>query len=134
MKIWYRTGGLEVFGTLEFINGNHSEDNTVTTDTYANSNHVSIHQYAPNSFWYTEMGGKLGASYEFDKDNSIGFSYELNGSLYQRGEAMCEQTIIRNNALAGKLVLTYSIWKGELSFGSEVTRSRSHGIMRMLKE
>lgn len=111
MKIWYRTGGLEVFGTLEFINGNHSEDNTDT-----------------------EMGGKLGASYEFDKDNSIGFSYELNGSLYQRGEAMCEQTIIRNNALAGKLVLTYSIWKGELSFGSEVTRSRSHGIMRMLKE
>lgn len=197
----YRAGGLEVFGTLEFTNGNHSEDNTVTTDTYANGNHVSIHQYAPNSFWYTEMGGKLGASYEFDEDNSIGFSYDLNGSLYQGGEAVCEQTITRNNSLegivdqlmtanmddtpqheaniyyvgkagklgidfngswiwkkstrdqasyessqqlddrdvhtynvnrnnmlAGKLVLTYPIWKGELSFGSEATRSRSHGI------
>ena len=197
----YRRGGLEVFGTLEFTNGNHSEDNTVTTDTYANGNHVSIRQYAPNSFWYTEMGGKLGASYEFDEDNSIGFSYDLNGSLYQGGEAVCEQTITRNNSLegivdqlmtanmddtpqheaniyyvgkagklgidfngswiwkkstrdqasyessqqlgdldvhtynvnrnnmlAGKLVLTYPIWKGELSFGSEATRSRSHGI------
>ena len=197
----YRAGGLEVFGTLEFTNGNHSEDNTVTADTYANGNHVSIRQYAPNSFWYTEMGGKLGASYEFDEDNSIGFSYDLNGSLYQGGEAVCEQTITRNNSLegivdqlmtanmddtpqheaniyyvgkagklgidfngswiwkkstrdqasyessqqlgdrdvhtynvnrnnmlAGKLVLTYPIWKGELSFGSEATRSRSHGI------
>ena len=197
----YRAGGLEVFGTLEFTNGNHSEDNTVTTDTYANGNHVSIRQYAPNSFWYTEMGGKLGTSYEFDEDNSIGFSYDLNGSLYQGGEAVCEQTITRNNSLegivdqlmtanmddtpqheaniyyvgkagklgidfngswiwkkstrdqasyessqqlgdrdvhtynvnrnnmlAGKLVLTYPIWKGELNFGSEATRSRSHGI------
>ena len=197
----YRAGGLEVFGTLEFTNGNHSEDNTVTTDTYANGNHVSIHQYAPNSFWYTEMGGKLGASYEFDEDNSIGFSYDLNGSLYQGGVAVCEQTITRNNSLegivdqlmtanmddtpqheaniyyvgkagklgidfngswiwkkstrdqasyessqqlgdrdvhtynvnrnnmlAGKLVLTYPIWKGELSAGTEMSRSNSHGI------
>ena len=196
----YRTGGLEVFGTLEFTNGNHSEDNTFTTDTYANGNHVSIRQFAPNSFWYTEMGGKLGGSYEFNEENSIGFSYDLNGSLYQGGEAVCEQTITRNNALegnidqfmgitaadrphhaaniyyvgkagklgidfngswiwkktsrdqvsiecsqqltdqdihtynvnrnnmlAGKLVLTYPIWKSELSFGSEATRSRSHG-------
>ena len=201
VTVKYRAGGLEVFGTLEFTNGNHSEDNTVTTDTYANGNHVSIRQYAPNSFWYTEMGGKLGASYELDEDNSIGFSYDLNGSLYQGGEAVCEQTITRNNSLegivdqlmtanmddtpqheaniyyvgkagklgidfngswiwkkstrdqasyessqqlgdrdvhtynvnrnnmlAGKLVLTYPIWKGELNFGSEATRSRSHGI------
>ena len=199
----YRAGGLEVFGTLEFTNGNHSEDNTVTTDTYANGNHVCIRQYAPISFWYTEICGKLGASYDFDEDNSIGFSYELNGSLYQGGEAVCEQTITRNNALegnidqfmgitaadrphhaaniyyvgkagklgidfngswiwkktsrdqvsiefsqqladqdihtynvnrnnmlAGKLVLTYPIWKGELSFGSEVIRSNSHGTYR----
>ena len=202
----YREGGLEVFGTLEFTNGNHSEDNTVTTDTRANGNHVSIRQYAPNTFWYTEMSGKMGASYEFDEHNSIGFSYELNGSLYQGGEAVCEQTITRNNALegnidqfmsitaadrphhaaniyyvgkagklgidfngswiwkktsrdqesiersqqltdqdmhtynvnrnrllAGKLVLTYPLWKGELSFGSEVTRSNSHGTYRNME-
>ena len=203
VTVKHRRGGLEVFSTLELTNGNHSEDNTVTTDTHANGNHVSIRQYAPNTFWYTEMGGKLGASYEFDEENSIGFSYELNGSLYQGGEAVCEQTITRNNTLegnidqfmgitaadrphhaaniyyvgkagklgidfngswmwkktsrdqvsierslqladldmhtynvnrnrllAGKLVLTYPLWKGELSFGSEVTRSNSHGTYR----
>ena len=203
VTVKHRRGGLEVFGTLELTNGNHSEDNTVTTDTHANGNHVGIRQYAPNTFWYTEMGGKLGASYEFDEENSIGFSYELNGSLYQGGEAVCEQTITRNNTLegnidqfmgitaadrplhaaniyyvgkagklgidfngswmwkktsrdqvsierslqladqdmhtynvnrnkllAGKLVLTYPLWKGELSFGSEATRSSSHGTYR----
>ena len=201
VTVKHRKEGLEVFGTLEFTNGSHSEDNTVTTDTHANGNHISIRQSAPNTFWYTEMGGELGASYEFDEDNSIGFSYELNGSLYQGGEAMCEQTITRNNALegnidqfmsitaadrphhaaniyyvgkagklgidlngswiwkktsrdqvsiersqqladqdmhtynvnrnrllAGKLVLTYPIWKGELSAGTEMSCSNSHGI------
>ena len=201
VTVKHRKGGLEVFGMLEFTNGSHSEDNTITTDTHANGNHISIRQSAPNTFWYTEMGGKLGASYEFDEDNSIGFSYELNGSLYQGGEAMCEQTITRNDTLegnidqlmgitaadrphhaanvyyvgkagklgidfngswiwkknvrdqtsfehslqladrtvtthnenrnhmlAGKLVLTYPIWKGELSAGTEISRSNSHGI------
>ena len=201
VTVKHRKGGLEVFGMLEFTNGSHSEDNTITTDTHANGNHISIRQSAPNTFWYTEMGGKLGASYEFDEDNSIGFSYELNGSLYQGGEAMCEQTITRNNTLegnidqfmgitaadrphhaaniyyvgkagklgidfngswiwkkstrdgvstehslqladrtvtthnesrnhmlAGKLVLTYPIWKGELNAGTEISRSNSHGI------
>ena len=28
---------------------------------------------------------------------------------------------------AGKLILTYPIWKGELSFGSEATSTKSHG-------
>ncbi len=201
VTVKHRKGGLEVFGMLELTNGSHSEDNTITTDTHANGNHISIRQSAPNTFWYTEMGGKLGASYEFDEDNSIGFSYELNGSLYQGGEAMCEQTITRNDTLegnidqlmgitaadrphhaanvyyvgkagklgidfngswiwkknvrdqtsfehslqladrtvtthnenrnhmlAGKLVLTYPIWKGELSAGTEISRSNSHGI------
>ena len=201
VTVKHRKGGLEVFGMMEFTNGSHSEDNTITTDTHANGNHISIRQSAPNTFWFTEMGGKLGASYEFDEDNSIGFSYELNGSLYQGGEAMCEQTITRNNTLegnidqlmgitaadrphhaaniyyvgkagklgidfngswiwkkstrdgvstehslqladrtvtthnenrnrmlAGKLVLTYPIWKGELNAGTEISRSNSHGI------
>ena len=207
VTVKHRKGGLEVFGMLEFTNGSHSEDNTITTDTHANGNHISIRQSAPNTFWYTEMGGKLGASYEFDEDNSIGFSYELNGSLYQGGEAMCEQTITRNNTLegnidqfmgitaadrphhaaniyyvgkagklgidfngswiwkkstrdgvstehslqladrtvtthnesrnhmlAGKLVLTYPIWKGELSAGSEMSRSNSHGIYNNVEQ
>ena len=197
----YRTGGLEVFGNMMINNGNHSEDNTVTTDIRANGNHVNIIQVCPNNFWYTMLGGQIGASYDFNDENSIGFSYTLSGSLYEGGTVQAQQTITRNNALegmvdqfiemnisdrpqhetniyyvgkagklgidfngswiwkkstrdqasyessqqlgdrdvhtynvnrnnmfAGKLVLTYPIWKGELSFGSEATRSRSHGI------
>ena len=197
----YRTGGLEVFGNMMVNNGNHSEDNTITTDTRANGNHVSVLQVCPNNFWYTMLGGQIGASYDFNDDNSIGFSYNLSGSLYEGGTVQSQQTITRNNALegmvdqfiemnisdrpqheaniyyvgkagklgidfngswiwkknvrdqasfehslqladrtvtthnenrnhmlAGKLVLTYPIWKGELSAGTEMSRSNSHGI------
>ena len=197
----YRTGGLEVFGNMMINNGNHSEDNTVTTDIRANGNHVNIIQVCPNNFWYTMLGGQIGASYDFNDENSIGFSYTLSGSLYEGGTVQAQQTITRNNALegmvdqfiemnisdrpqheaniyyvgkagklgidfngswiwkknvrdqasfehslqladrtvtthnenrnhmlAGKLVLTYPIWKGELSAGTEMSRSNSHGI------
>lgn len=197
----YRTGGLEVFGNMMINNDNHSEDNTITTDIRANGNHVNIVQVCPSNFWYTMLGGQIGASYDFNDDNSIGFSYTLSGSLYGRGTGQSQQTITRNNALegmvdqfmemnisdrpqheaniyyvgkagklgidfngswiweknmrdqasfehslqladrtvtthnenrnhmlAGKLVLTYPIWKGELSAGTEMSRSNSHGI------
>ena len=197
----YRTGGLEVFGNMMINNDNHSEDNTITTDIRANGNHVNIVQVCPSNFWYTMLGGQIGASYDFNDDNSIGFSYTLSGSLYEGGTAQTQQTITRNNALegmvdqfiemnlsdrpqheaniyyvgkagklgidfngswiweknmrdqasfehslqladrtvtthnenrnhmlAGKLVLTYPIWKGELSAGTEMSRSNSHGI------
>lgn len=197
----YRRGGLEVFGNMMVNNGNLSDDNTVTDDIRANGNHVNIVQVCPNNFWYTMLGGKVGASYDFNEHNSIGFSYNLSGLLYEGGRARTQQTITRNkslegfveqfldmnvsekpwheaniyyvgkvgklgldfngswiwkklvqdyasfetspqlgdrdmhtysvnrnNMLAGKLILTYPIWKGELSIGSEVTRSNSHGI------
>ena len=197
----YRTGGLEVFGNMMINNDNHSEDNTITTDIRANGNHVNIVQACPSNFWYTMLDGQIGASYDFNDENSIGFSYTLSGSLYGRGTAQTQQTITRNNApegivdqfiemnindrpqheaniyyvgkagklgidfngswiwkktvrdqasfehslqladrtvtthnenrnhmLAGKLVLTYPIWKGELSAGTEMSRSNSHGI------
>ena len=201
VTVKYRTGGLEVFGNMMINNDNHSEDNTITTDIRANGNHVNIIQVCPNNFWYTMLGGQIGASYDFNDDNSIGFSYTLSGSLYGRRTAQTQQTITRNNApegmvdqffemnlsdrpqheaniyyvgkagklgidfngswiweknmrdqasfehslqladrtvtthnenrnhmLAGKLVLTYPIWKGELSAGTEMSRSNSHGI------
>ena len=197
----YHTGGLEVFGYMMINNGNHAEDNTITAGIRANGNGVNIVQVCPNNFWYTMLGGQFGASYDFNEHNSIGFSYNLSGSLYEGGTAQTQQTITRNkslegyvkqslnmnvsekpwhevniyyvgkvgrlgidfngswiwkkliqdyasfetspqlgdrdvhtysvnrnNMLAGKLMLTYPIWKGELSIGSEVTRSNSHGV------
>ena len=97
----YRTGGLEVFGNMMINNDNYSEDNTLTTDIRANGNHVNIVQVCPSNFWYTILDGQIGASYDFNDENSIGFSYTLSGSLYGRGTAQTQQTITRNNALEG---------------------------------
>lgn len=207
VTVKYRRGGLEVFGNMMVNNGNHSEDNTITTDTRANGNHVNIIQVCPNNFWYTMLGGQIGASYDFNDENSIGFSYTLSGSLYEGGTVPSQQTITRNNALegivdqfiemnesdrpqhetniyyvgkagklgidfngswiwkknvrdltsfehslqltdrtvtthnenhnhmlAGKLVLTYPLWKGELSAGSEMSRSNSHGLFSNVEQ
>ncbi|MBR3123257.1 MAG: TonB-dependent receptor family protein [Prevotella sp.] len=197
----YRTGGLEIFGNMSFTHGNYSEENTLITDTRANGNHVHIEHSAPTNFWNTLMSGKIGASYDFNDDNSVGFSYELSGAPRRAsGDADCVQTIMRNGQLegvvnqymrhtsgyepthesnlyyvgkwgkmgidfnasyvwnkssveilseerseelpdqdihsynvnhnrmlAGKLVLSYPIWKGELSVGSEMIRSNGHG-------
>lgn len=197
----YRTGGLEVFGNVGFNHSNYSEENTLITETRANGNHIHIEHSAPTSFWSTSMGGKIGASYDFNDENSVGFSYELGGAPRRNsGGADCVQTITRNGQLegvinqylrhtagyepthesniyyvgkvgklgidfngsyvwskssieilseerseqlpdqdvhsynvnrnrmlAGKLVLSYPVWKGELSVGSELIRSNGHG-------
>ena len=203
----YRTGGLELTGSMALNHANYSEDNTLTTAIYSNDNHININQYAPNSFWYTFINGKIGASYDFNVDNSIGFSYKLNGSIYQgataqtlqaikrndvlegnvdqlmtaqmsdnpqheaniyyvgkagklgidfngtwvwkkatRNQASYEKSqqlgnrdvhtfnVNRNNLLAGKLVLSYPVWKGELSVGSEISRSNNHGVYTNMEQ
>ncbi len=205
--IKYRTGGLEVFGVGVFQNGNHSEDNTLTTDTRANGNLIHISQYAPNSFWYTSLSGKVGGNYDLNDSTSLGMTYELSGSPYESGDAHTTQTILRNgkqegtisqymsrkdkdgpsheanvyfvgklgrlgidfngsylwnkssidmlsqersddlpdrdvtthserrsHMLAGKLVLTYPVWRGELSAGTEMTHSNSHGIYNNIEQ
>ena len=201
VNVKYRTHGLEVFGNMMVNHGNHKEDIVVTSETKTNDNQISISQSGPNDFKYTLLGGQVGANYDFNASNSVGFSYSLNGSPYEGGEAQLEQTIMRNGLLedkveqtmlvgmtdqpehesnvyyvgkagklgidfngsqiwkkstqdhvslersqnagerevhsynvsrrrmyAGKLVLTYPLWKGELSAGSEMSRSNSHGI------
>ena len=203
----YRTGGLEIFGVGVFQNNNHSEDNTLTTDTRANGNLIHISQYAPNSFWYTNLSGKVGGNYDLNDSTSLGMIYELSGSPYESGDAHTTQTISRNgkqegtisqymsrkdkdgpsheanvyfvgklgrlgidfngsylwnkssidmlsqersddlpdrdvtthserrsHMLAGKLVLTYPVWRGELSAGTEMTHSNSHGIYNNIEQ
>ena len=203
----YRTGGLEIFGVGVFQNGNHSEDNTLTTDTRANGNLIHISQYAPNSFWFTNLSGKVGGNYDLNDSTSLGMTYELSGAPYESGDAHTTQTILRNgkqegtisqymsrkdkdgpsheanvyfvgklgrlgidfngsclwnkssidmlsqersddlpdrdvtthserrsHMLAGKLVLTYPVWRGELSAGTEMTHSNSHSIYNNVEQ
>ena len=47
------------------------------------------------------LNGQIGVSYDFDADNSIGFTYSLGGSLYEGGTVPMQQIITRNNALEG---------------------------------
>ena len=201
LTLRYRQGGVELFGSLAFDNDHHSEDNCVTFDAHIGNNQIQLEQYAPNTFWWTDLSGETGASYDFDADNSLGFKYRLERSIYRGGDADCMQTILRNGALegivdqwmgmtesngpvheanvyyvgkigklgidfnaswlwnkkartnveherseqledrdvhlynvdhrnmiAGKMVLSYPVWKGELSIGSELTRTHSAGI------
>ena len=197
----YRKGGLEISGNLMFDNHNNLQNNMLTTDIWANGNHVNIVQAWPAKLWTTMLGGKMGVNYDFNENHSAGLSYSLNGTLYAGGTVQSQQTIIRNNSiegiivqigkykrnykpnhegnlyyvgkvgnlgidfngswiwkklvldqeslesseqldyrsvtthnenrnrmLAGKLVLTYPLWKGEMSVGTELTRSVSHSI------
>lgn len=200
LEMKYRQGGLELFGTMTFYNNHHSEDNRVGWESNINGDRIALDQTCPNTFWFTDLSGEIGMSYDINANNSIGFKYSLDGSLYMGGEANCVQTITRNdqlegivdqwmgttetdgpiheanayyvgkigklgidfngswlwnkkvrsdveterslqiedrdihlrnedhrNMLAGKLVLSYPVWKGELSIGSEVTRTHSYG-------
>jgi hypothetical protein len=185
---------------MTFYNNHHSEDNRVGWESNINGDRIALDQTCPNTFWFTDLSGEIGMSYDINANNSIGFKYSLDGSLYMGGEANCVQTITRNdelegivdqwmgttetdgpiheanayyvgkigklgidfngswlwnkkvrsdveterslqiedrdihlrnedhrNMLAGKLVLSYPVWKGELSIGSEVTRTHSYG-------
>lgn len=200
-SVRYRRGGLEVTGALSFTNGYNAADGTIHADIRRGNNSISILQVVPNEYWYTTMGGKIGASYDFDTNSSIGLSYKLDGSLYERGKAYTQQTIERNGALEGKvnqrmtiadnenpqheanlyyvgkvgkfgidfngtwvwrkssrsqmsaetsdeldnrvinsdntnrnrmwatkLAFTYPLWQGELSMGSEVSHTNTHGV------
>lgn len=200
LSLKYRQRGLELFGTVGFSNSQHSEDNTVRNDIYSNGNHIRIDQYAPSSFWMTDLSGEIGANYDINEDNCVGMKYGLEHSLYMKGGADARQAITGNglpegfvdqqmrssgtdgpdhefnsyyvgklgklgvdfncswvwnkeqwvnastersselgdrnvrvvtgnhrNMLAGKVLLTYPVWKGELSLGSELSRTHSTG-------
>ncbi|MBR5688609.1 MAG: outer membrane beta-barrel protein [Prevotella sp.] len=79
--------------------------------------------------YYVGKAGKLGIDLnatvlrrESDVNNS---QFELSEELGDR--VITTQTQDKNTMVAGKLVLTYPIWKGELSAGSEITSTQSHG-------
>lgn len=79
--------------------------------------------------YYVGKAGKLGIDLnttmvrrESDVNNS---QNELSEELGNR--EISTQTREKSTMVAGKLVLTYPIWKGELSAGSEVTSTQSHG-------
>ena len=202
----YRSGGLEIFGTGSFRNHHYAEDPILSSDLLFDNKTIHIDQTAPNSVWFTSVSGKVGLSYDFDENNSIGMTYGCFGELYGGGYLNGTQTIYsngklegevsqwmkvdhrtipdhdaniyyvgkigklgidfngtwlwqksvsrdveterstelenrdihsnaenRNRMLAAKLVLSYPVWKGELSVGSETTSTHSDGMSENLE-
>lgn len=79
--------------------------------------------------YYVGKAGKLGIDLnatvlrrESDVNNS---QYELSEELGDR--AITTQTQEKSTMIAGKLVLSYPIWKGELNAGTEAISTQSHG-------
>jgi len=79
--------------------------------------------------YYIGKVGKLGIDL-----NATLLRRESEDQLYQQeySQELGDRPITtvnkeKNTMAAGKLILTYPIWKGELNFGSEVTSTQSHG-------
>ena len=79
--------------------------------------------------YYIGKVGKLGIDL-----NATLLRHESEDRLYQQeySQELGDRPITtvnqeKNTMAAGKLILTYPIWQGELSFGSEATSTQSHG-------
>ena len=79
--------------------------------------------------YYIGKAGKLGIDL-----NATLLQHQSEDRLYQQeySQELGDRPITtvnqeKNTMAAGKLILTYPVWKGELSAGSEITSTQSHG-------
>ena len=79
--------------------------------------------------YYVGKVGKLGIDFNAtvlrNCSENINYQYEHSEELGSR--PITTTTDDKSTMAAGKLVLTYPVWKGELTGGSEVTSTQSHG-------
>ena len=78
------------------------------------------------------LGIDFNGSYLHNKSAIDMLSQERSDDLPDRDVTTHSER--RSHLLAGKLVFTYPIWKGELSAGTEMTHSNSHGIYNNLEQ
>lgn len=202
----YRKGGLETFADAYVYTGVNVQQERIWQEIHG-QDEILVDQriIEHNRSW--GLYGKVGASYDFDADNSVGVSYTLNRDFYNKGRSAggrhdiyrndvledhidqryetdgtagpsheanayyvgkigsvgvdlnlsCVwnknqtdkysyedspaeglRTITTNNRqrsrlLAGKLVLSVPVWRGTLSFGSELTRTYSQSVYANLE-
>jgi hypothetical protein len=88
------------------------------------------------NIYYVGKAGKLGIDFNgtwvWKKATRNQASYEKSQQLGNRD--VHTFNVNRNNLLAGKLVLSYPVWKGELSVGSEISRSNNHGVYTNMEQ
>ena len=100
-----------------------------TIDQFMEHKESDTPQHEAN-IYYVGKTGKLGidfnGSWIWKKSTRDGVSTERSPQLSDL--TVTTHNVNRTRMLAGKLVLTYPIWKGELSAGTEISRSNSHGV------
>ena len=78
------------------------------------------------------LGIDFNGSYLWNKSSIDMLSQERSDDLPDRDVTTHSER--RSHMLAGKLVLTYPVWRGELSAGTEMTHSNSHGIYNNIEQ
>lgn len=83
-QLWYRNGGLELFGQLF-----HAYDNVQNTLAYQSEiyTHTTKYEDYMHRYWYkgNRYQGKVGFSYDFNSNHSVGGYYMLFGSRFRTG-------------------------------------------------
>lgn len=92
-------------------------------------NHTTIPDHDAN-IYYVGKVGKLGIDFNGSWlwQKSVRRDEETERSTELEDRDIHSKTDDRRRMLAAKLVLSYPVWKGELSIGSETTDTRSTGI------
>ena len=195
----YRHGGWETFMDAYVFSSVYAQDPHIREEING-TNDIVVDQHIRNMSRTWGLYGKWGTSYDFDSDNSVGFSYTLTRNFYDKGHSigatqdvtkngnpighidqaytsnalggpnheanayylgklgkvgvdlnltalwnknnetkrseeassqLTNQTVtthnLRENHLwAGKLILSYPLWKGSLNVGTELTSTYSH--------
>lgn len=88
------------------------------------------------NLYYLGKVGKLGidlnSTWVWKKSSRNQMSAESSEEL--EGRLIHSSSTNRNRMLAAKLILTYPIWKGEVSVGNEVSHTKTHGLYNNVEQ
>lgn len=103
----YRSGGFEVFADGYISTTTYNEDNYIWQDIYG-TDHIRIDQHLKNNYRNNYLYGRIGTSFDFDENNSVGASYTLQKDFDSHGYAHnATQDIQRNNTLEAHIIQKY---------------------------
>ena len=98
----YQHKGLELFSTLYAPSTGDKEVGSLQQKIEGNHT-IMINQYAPTKYRSTSLYGSFGFNYDINDSHSIGASYEVSKSLYGKGNACGESTIVSDGVLEDEL-------------------------------
>ena len=109
LTVKYRQGGLEAFANVALDNGHYSNDQDLDQEL-----HISKDMFNGNldmllrSSW-TDLQYKVGISYDFNTDHSLGVSFSSQHLLYNRYFSDMRQHYLKNGAFYGDVHLKTDI-------------------------